>query len=178
MYAQVIVDIVHENVAHTFTYLIPEGLTLAPGQRVLVPFGPRRLEGIVLSLTEICDLPPEKVRPVAEALEPYPAVLPALIDLAARMAEEAHCPLAETLRLMLPAEMRGGRVRVKTVETVSLAVAREEAERAGIRVISRTSPMVPHSFRPSRDSGRSASMRGCESPSSVSVRMAARVISP
>ena len=130
MYAQVIVDIVHENVAHTFTYLIPEGLTLAPGQRVLVPFGPRRLEGIVLSLTETCDLPPEKVRPVAEALEPYPAVLPALIDLAARMAEEAHCPLAETLRLMLPAEMRGGRVRVKEEPVARLAIPAEKLEAA------------------------------------------------
>ena len=34
LYAQVIVDIVHENVAHTFTYRIPDGMTLTAGQRV------------------------------------------------------------------------------------------------------------------------------------------------
>ena len=33
LYAQVIVDIVHENVAHTFTYRIPDGMTLTPEAR-------------------------------------------------------------------------------------------------------------------------------------------------
>ena len=58
MLAQVIVDIVHENVAHTFTYRVPEGMTLSEGQRVEVPFGPRKKEGVVVALTERCDLPP------------------------------------------------------------------------------------------------------------------------
>ena len=47
MFCQVIVDIVHENVAKPFTYLIPEGMELAPGQRVAVPFGHMEKEGIV-----------------------------------------------------------------------------------------------------------------------------------
>ena len=47
MYCQVIVDIVHENVASPFTYRIPDMMTLEPGQRVAVPFGPREKEGIV-----------------------------------------------------------------------------------------------------------------------------------
>ncbi|MBR6668366.1 MAG: hypothetical protein IKL25_08420, partial [Clostridia bacterium] len=38
MFAQVIVDIVHENVARTFSYRIPEGMELSIGQRVEVPF--------------------------------------------------------------------------------------------------------------------------------------------
>ncbi len=130
MYAQVIVDIVHENVAHTFSYRVPEGMTLAPGWRVAVPFGRRRVEGIVLSLSETCDLPPERIKPVAETLEDYPAVLPALLELALSMAEETHAPLAETLRLMLPAQMRGGRVRVKTETAARLAVKPAEAEKA------------------------------------------------
>ena len=54
MLAQVIVDIVHENVAHTFTYRVPEGMTLSEGQRVEVPFGPRKKEGVVVALTERC----------------------------------------------------------------------------------------------------------------------------
>ena len=100
MYAQVIVDIVHENVARTFTYLVPEGMELAPGWRVTVPFGRRTIEGVVLSLTEACALSPEKVKPVAGRLDDYPAILPELLALAADMAEETHAPLAETLRLM------------------------------------------------------------------------------
>ncbi len=120
MYAQVIVDIAHERVARTFSYAVPEALagTLCPGWRVEVPFGRREIEGIVLSLSETCELKPEKVKPVTRTLEDYPAILPPLLDLAVHMAEETHAPLAETLRLMLPAQMRRDRVRVKT-ETVA-----------------------------------------------------------
>ncbi len=130
MYCQVIVDIVHENVAHTFTYRIPDGLTLAPGQRVTVPFGTREKEGFVISLTEETELAPERIRNVTGILEDYPAILPGLMALATEMAENAHCPLAETLRLMLPAQMRGGRIRMKTVSVAALQVSPEEAAAA------------------------------------------------
>ena len=127
MYCQVIVDIVHENVASPFTYRIPDLMTLEPGQRVAVPFGPREKEGIVLELSEDCELDPDRVREVIRPLEDYAAIPPELMALAEEMAEKAHCPLAETLRLMLPAQMRGGRVHVKTERRVRLAVSREEA---------------------------------------------------
>ena len=105
MYAQVIVDIVHENVAHTFTYAVPEGMALAPGWRVAVPFGRRRVEGIVIALAETCDLSPDKVKPVAETLEDYPAVLPAMLKLALDVAagEPADdLPLADGKYIGLP----------------------------------------------------------------------------
>ena len=41
VFCQVIIDIVHENVASPFTYRIPDGMQLEPGQRVAVPFGLR-----------------------------------------------------------------------------------------------------------------------------------------
>ena len=127
MYCRVIVDIVHENVAKPFTYLVPDGMALCAGQRVAVPFGPREKEGIVSEITEDCEVPPEKLRAVLRPLEEYAAIPPELMELAREMAQQAHCPMAETLRLMLPAQMRGGRVRVKTVRTVRLAVSAEEA---------------------------------------------------
>ncbi len=130
MFAQVIVDIVHENVAHVFTYLVPEGMALGKGTRILVPFGPRKVEGLVLSLSEDTDYPKEKLKPILRPLEEYPAVLPVLIDLAKEMAEISHCPLAEALRLMLPAAMRAGRVKEKTEPYAMLRIPKEEAERA------------------------------------------------
>ncbi|MDO4482943.1 MAG: primosomal protein N', partial [Clostridia bacterium] len=130
MLCQVIVDIVHENVAHEFTYLVPDDMILTVGQRVLVPFGRMRKEGIVVGFEQTADVPPEKLKAVLEPLEPYAAVLPQLVTLARRMAEDIHCPLAETLRLMLPAEMRGGRVRVVTTPMAQLAVSPEEAAAA------------------------------------------------
>ena len=130
MFCQVIIDIVHENVASPFTYRIPDGMDLMPGQRVAVPFGRREKEGIVLSLSENCDLDETRVKDVLRPLEDYAAIPPELLILAEQMADDAHCPLAETLRLMLPAQMRGGRVHVKTERTAQLAVSPEEAEAA------------------------------------------------
>ncbi|MBQ3155514.1 MAG: primosomal protein N' [Clostridia bacterium] len=130
MYAQVIVDIVHENVARTFSYRIPEGMALSVGQRVEVPFARMIKEGVVVGFTEECDVAPEKIREIRAPLEEYAAVLPPLLQLARQMAEDAHCPLAETLRLMLPAEMRGGRVTVKTQPVAQLAIPRARLEAA------------------------------------------------
>ena len=136
MYAQVIVDIVHENVAgssthpKTFSYRVPDWMCLSIGQRVEVPFARMIKEGIVVGFTEECDVPPEKLRNVRAPLEDYPAVLPPLLSLAQYMAQEAHCPLAETLRLMLPAEMRGGRVNIKTQPVAQLAIPLDEVDAA------------------------------------------------
>lgn len=130
MLCQVIVDIVHERVAQPFTYRVPEELFLQPGQRVQVPFGSRMREGIVISLSEKSDVPNEKLRSVIRVLEPYPAVLPQLMCLAEEMAETAHCPLAETLRLMLPAQMRGERVKARMVKLVRLGISPETLDAA------------------------------------------------
>ena len=127
VFCQVIIDIVHENVASPFTYRVPDGMKLQPGQRVAVPFGRQKKEGIVLSLTEKSDLDESRIREVTEPLEEYAAIPPELMELAGQMALEAHCPLAETLRLMLPAQMRGGRVRVRTERTARLAINGDEA---------------------------------------------------
>ena len=126
LFCQVIIDIIHENVSRPFTYQIPDDMTLIPGQRVCVPFGKSTKEGIVLSLTETTELPPEKIRPVAAPLEDYAAVPKELMLLAEEMARKAQCPLAETLRLMLPAQMRGGRVRVKTEKYIIPLASPEE----------------------------------------------------
>ena len=130
MYCQVIVDIAHENVARPFTYRIPEGMRLAPGQRVTVPFGPRQKDGIVLRLCDTTDYDEKKIRSVSGTPEEEPAILPPLMELAEEMAGKAHCPLAETLRLMIPPEMRGTRVKIRTRRMADLAVSREVAEAA------------------------------------------------
>ncbi len=132
MYCHVIVDIVHENVAKPFVYRIPEEMTLMRGQRVAVPFGAREKEGIVLNLTEEADFDPERIREVRRPLEDYAAIPEPLMALAEEMAAAVHCPLAETLRLMLPAQMRGGRVKARTEKAISLCIPAAEALRIAI----------------------------------------------
>ncbi len=121
MVAQVIVDVVHSNVARPFSYLIPENLPVCVGMRVLVPLGRRQVDGFVVDISETTDVPPEKLRPIAKCLDDYPALLPQLLELAEELALECHCPLSETLRLMLPAAMRTGRIQLKKVPCAVLA---------------------------------------------------------
>lgn len=123
MYCQVIVDIAHEDVDRVFTYRVPQGMELCPGMRVHVPFGRQRsIEGVVVSLVEECDLPPERVKDVSDTLEDYPAVLPALLELAKEIKATSFCTLAQALRLMFPAQMRGERISEKTKEFAVLTV--------------------------------------------------------
>ncbi len=129
-YAQVIVDIAHADVDRVFTYAIPTGMALPIGARVEVPFGRQVKEGYVLGHADEADLPESKIRQIIRPLEDYPAILPPLVALAQELSQSAHCPLAETLRLMIPAQMRGGRVRVKTQKAAQLLVQGEGIQAA------------------------------------------------
>lgn len=113
-YAEVIVDLSAGAVDRLFTYSVPDGMALDAGWQVEVPFGPRSLEGFVISLKDSCDLPREKVRPIRRAVRDYPVIVPELLDLAVWMHERYLCNLVDALRLMVPAQMRGDRVHART----------------------------------------------------------------
>lgn len=132
MYAEVIVDIASEQVDRVFTYRVPEAFSrmLFQGSRVRVPFGFKEKEGFVIRLKEQADYDESRVKDIIAPLENYPALLPPLMDLAQEIKEKTHCPLCEALRLMLPAQMRGGRVKVKTESCVQLNFPVEQVEEA------------------------------------------------
>ena len=130
MIAQVVVDVIHSNVAKPFSYLIPPQMNVTPGLRVSIPLGRRQVDGIVVEVSETSDIDPAKLRPITRVLDDYPAVLPAMLALAKELADENHCPLAETLRLMLPAAMRTGRVQTKHEKMVQLAEGIDAAKAA------------------------------------------------
>lgn len=130
MYAEVIVDIAAEQVDRVFTYRVPEGETILPGTRVSVPFGRMEKEGFVIRLKETPDYEESRIKTILSVLEPYPAVLPKLMDLAFEIRERSHCPLSEALRLMLPAEMRGGRIKVKTEACARLLIPGDRIDEA------------------------------------------------
>ena len=113
-YADVIVDLSAEAVDRRFTYAVPDGMDVQPGQLVEVPFGPRALEGFVASLSDACDLPADRVKPIRRVCRAEPVILSDLMALAEWMHARYLCNLVDALRLMLPAQMRGGRVRERT----------------------------------------------------------------
>ena len=139
MFCQVIVDIAVEDVDRVFTYRVPKDMALCPGMRVHVPFGARkRIEGVVVEMTEACDLPPERVKDVADTLESYPAILPHMLRLAKQIKETSFCTLSQALRLMIPAQMRGERIAPKTREFAVLTV--DSAVRAQVLASQKKAP--------------------------------------
>ncbi|MBE5795580.1 MAG: hypothetical protein E7323_12970, partial [Clostridiales bacterium] len=137
MVAQVVVDVIHSNVAKPFSYLIPKGMQPVVGSRVNVPLGRRTVDGFVVGLIDESELPPElppeKLKPISKMLDEYPALLPAMLELAREIAGETHCPLSEALRLMLPAAMRTGRIKQKQETVAVLACDDAEAEAAKMK---------------------------------------------
>ena len=85
-----------------FHYAIPTWLQgrLRPGALVWVPFGGRRLSGIVVDLTD--SAPPVEVKEVEDLAAEDPVVVPSQIALARWMAREYLAPLGRVLWTMLP----------------------------------------------------------------------------
>ncbi len=129
-YAQVIVDLSSDSVDKLFTYRVPEGMALQPGHRVLVPFGPRKIEGYVIDLCDEVTLDPSRLRNVERMLDPEPAILPELIELSLWMQRTYHSTLVDALRLMIPAQMRGNRVRAKVRRIARLSVDGQDFQQA------------------------------------------------
>ncbi|HEU0107963.1 MAG TPA: primosomal protein N' [Vicinamibacteria bacterium] len=96
----------------TFTYRLPEGASMpARGVRVLVPFGPRRVIGLV---TGIATALPETMKDVVEVLDEVPLAPPPLLDLATWISEHYLAPPGECHRLVLPpAGVRASRAVVR-----------------------------------------------------------------
>ncbi|MCR4620654.1 MAG: primosomal protein N' [Clostridiales bacterium] len=121
-YASVIVDLTAQAVDREFTYVVPDEFNVSPGDMVLVPFGNKRLEGFVTSVSETTDVPQGKLKPIRKKLFEQSVILPELLELAGYMRSRYSCTNADALRSMIPAQLRGGRIREKTVRYVTLNV--------------------------------------------------------
>lgn len=129
-YCEIIVDILSADTDKLYTYRVPEGMALCIGSRVKAPFGGRSVEGVVLGFKDEADIDESRIKPIQQKLDEEPAILPQLVELARDMAKSLHCPLAACLRLMLPAQMRGGRVKIKYEKAAKLLILQEELQAA------------------------------------------------
>ena len=137
--ADVIVDIAHSDVDQPFTYLVPPELKIAPGQRVTVPFGRGNAlkEGFVICLSESAPEGAVRFKSIVGMLEPYTALLPDQLKLCEWLKQTYHCLTVDALRLMIPAQMRGGRVKESRVRMVGLCEGCD-AERVRAAMLDRT----------------------------------------
>ncbi|ORM54434.1 primosomal protein N' [Pantoea conspicua] len=92
-----------------FDYLPPQGAQPVIGGRVSVPFGNRRMIGVVVALRDSSDLPEAQLKRVAEVLDSeslYPASLWRILNWAASY---YHSPLGEVLSHAIPVLLRQGK---------------------------------------------------------------------
>ncbi|MDD5498345.1 MAG: primosomal protein N' [Dehalococcoidales bacterium] len=88
------------GIKSTFSYHIPEGFEILPGQAVWVPFGPKLLQGIVITISESPEY--SQTRDIAGIVEPPVVLSQIYLKLAYCLANHYRCPLFQALALMLP----------------------------------------------------------------------------
>jgi primosomal protein N' (replication factor Y) len=91
-----------------FTYHVPETLLshLHIGERVLVPFGSRQVIGIVLSITDECDVPSNKLKSILSRLHDSLHVSEHLLVFLSLCAKYYHHPVGDVFQQALPVLLR------------------------------------------------------------------------
>jgi primosomal protein N' (replication factor Y) len=84
----------------TFSYTIPPHISLSEGHTVWVPFGPRLVQGVVLSISDQPQV--EETKEIAEIIDPQPLLFPHQVSLAQWIAERYLSSYFDAAALMLP----------------------------------------------------------------------------
>lgn len=110
MIAKVIVDVASKSVDYKFDYLIPERLVsvIQPGIRVVVPFGPRTIQGYVMEVTTQPDsqLDMSKLKSIIGVKDIKPELTPELIALSEWMSATHVIKRISMLEVMLPSAIK------------------------------------------------------------------------
>lgn len=106
MIASVIVDVPAKQTDRAFDYKIPDSLigVIQPGMRVVVPFGPRNIQGFVLAIKKESDL--TQLKEITEPMELSPVLNTELLKLGEWLTERTLCYKISAFQVMLPAALK------------------------------------------------------------------------
>ncbi|WP_064093759.1 primosomal protein N' [Rossellomorea aquimaris] len=104
--ASVIVDVPSMQTDRTFDYTIPNEWkgNIVPGMRVVVPFGPRKVQGFVTELKAKGEV--SKLKPIVEPMDLVPVLNGELLALGDWLTEKTLCFKISAFQSMLPAAMK------------------------------------------------------------------------
>lgn len=127
-YADIIIDISHENLDKTYQYEIPgELITQAViGAPVVVPFGRgnRQINGYIVGLSHEPKLNIELIKPIKSIAKDAPVIESHLIYLAYWMKETFGGTMNDALKTVIPVKKA---VKIKEQRSIQLAVGLEQA---------------------------------------------------
>lgn len=111
MYAEIIIDVSASEIDRIFDYACDD--TICAGCRVLVPFGKgnKPLEGFVLRVKADTSYDKSKVKAVLSRLDEIVVINQELLQLASQIKYDYNLKMVDILRLFIPAQMRGGRIK-------------------------------------------------------------------
>ncbi len=89
-----------------FDYSVAEGIAVATGQRVTVPFGRRQMVGVVMECVSTTDVAPERIKPVSLLLHDSALLSRELLDLLRFCSDYYRYPIGQTVLSALPARLR------------------------------------------------------------------------
>lgn len=109
--AEVLVEVPAREINRPFDYLIPTHLqqVISQGSRVVVPFGPRKVQGYVLQLKDkqaTTEAATHKLKEIEHILDEFPPLTQELIELGKWMSLEYVCFLITALQALLPAVLK------------------------------------------------------------------------
>lgn len=106
--AEVIVDVSSKNIDRPFDYKIPDHLKgmIEVGMRVIVPFGPRKLQGFVTGLKESSELNGGSMKEVEKLLDLTPVLTEELMQLSSWLSDKTLSFKITALQAMLPAALK------------------------------------------------------------------------
>ena len=102
MIAEIIINTTAKRLQQTFSYTVPERLAVRVGSRVVVPFGFRREEGIVVALHEELAEPADfTLKPIEGLLSSQTGFREEMIETALWIRDYYVCNLSDALRLFM-----------------------------------------------------------------------------
>ena len=125
-----------------FDYLPPADTpagnhAMAPGCRVLVPFGRRREVGVIIETAATSDVPSSRLRAAVKLLDDDPVFDDDTLWLIRFVAEYYHHPVGEVVAAALPAVLRHGRPLYESVDVVVLT---DEGRATDLEALARRAP--------------------------------------
>lgn len=106
-----------------FDYRAPPGVDsrqLQPGIRLWVPFGRRRVVGVLVELRDESELPESKLKSALAVIDEIPVLEASLLELLRWSADYYRHPPGEVISAALPAPIRAGAASLETVERWTL----------------------------------------------------------
>ncbi|MFU0826666.1 MAG: Primosomal protein N' [Lachnoclostridium sp.] len=127
-YADIIVDISHENLDKSYQYSVPKEFEkdAVIGALVKVPFGKgnRFIQGYIVGLSDEPKWKVEQIKPIHQVVNNAPVIESQLISLAYWMKETFGSTINDALKTVIPVKKA---VKAKEKKTLRLSVTREEA---------------------------------------------------